>query len=183
MWIGEKRACVAAERRRVGQTVVPFGEATWSSTRPEVTAVDGFGILTGRAAGQAMISASFRGRQASVLVSVTEEDGLRVGAAAEQGQFRPGTNVTMTLLGNYSLASAETGRLSLRITDQSSSIVTTTSPLTVAKGGDSFILSSTFVVPGSATQVCRTAVLEIGGTVFSEPKNNDAGLWCIAIQP
>jgi hypothetical protein len=129
-----------------------------------------------------MIAASYRGRQGSAPVIVSVEDGLRVGAAAEQGDFRAGSAVTMSLVGYYSVASSDTGRLTLRITDQGGTTVAMSPARTVGRGGDSFVLSSTFVVPQAATQVCRTAILEAGVTVLAEPRSNDSGLWCIAVR-
>jgi hypothetical protein len=173
---------VAVARLRSGQTPVLFSDATWSSTRPEVVAVDGLGVANGRAAGQAVVSASYRGREGTAPIVVTAEDALRIKAAAEQGDFRPGTTVTMWLQGYYSVASAETGRLSLRITDQTGTITTTT-PATVAKGGDFFLLSTTFVVPQTSAQVCRTAILEVASVTIAEPTTNASGLWCVSIRP
>jgi hypothetical protein len=161
---------------------VPTFEAAWSSANADVVMVDTLGVVNGRAAGIAVISASYRGREGRVSVSVIEEDAVRVTAAAEQGDFRAGTTVTMWLQGYYSVASAQGGRLSLRITDQVRTI-TTTQPLAVAKGGDFFLLSSTFAVPQDATQVCRTAILEVGSVVIAEPPSNDSGLRCISIRP
>ncbi len=182
MLIGEKGPCIAVARLRSGQTPVVSLDATWSSTRPEVITVDALGVVNGRSAGQAVVSASYRGREASAPVLVTAEDALRIRAAAEQGEFRPGMTVTMWLQGYYSVASAESGRLSLRISDQVGTI-TTTSPLTVAKGGDFFLLSSTFVVPQNSSQVCRTAILEVAALTIAEPTSNVSGLWCISIRP
>ena len=180
--IGEQTPCTAVARLRSGQAPLVSFDATWSSTRPEVVAVDARGVVNGRSAGQAVVSASYRGREAVAPVLVTAEDALRVKAAAEQGEFRPGATVTMWLQGNYSVASAEAGRLSLRISDQSGTI-TTTSPLTVAKGGNFFLLSSTFVVPQDSAQVCRTAILEVASVTIAEPTSNASGLWCIPIRP
>ena len=180
--IGEKAPCLAVARLRSGQTPVVNVDATWSSTRPEVVAVEALGVVNGRSAGQAGISASYRGREGAASVSVTAEDALRIRAAAAQGEFRPGTTVTMWLQGYYSVASADAGRLSLRIIDQARTI-TTTSPLTVAKGGDFFLLSSTFVVPQDSAQVCRTALLEVASVTIAEPTSNASPLWCIPIRP
>ena len=180
--IGEKGPCIAVARLRSGQAPLVSFDATWSSTRPEVVAVDALGVVNGRSAGQAVVSASYRGREGAAPLLVTAEDALRVKAAAEQGEFRPGTTVTMWLQGYYSVASAEAGRLSLRISDQTGTI-TTTSPLTVAKGGDFFLLSSTFVVPQNSAQVCRTAILEVASVTIAEPQSNASGLWCIPIRP
>ena len=86
----------------------------------------------------------------------------------------------MWLQGYYSVASAETGRLSLRISDQTGTIAATP-PLTVAKGGDFFLLSSTFVVLPDGVEVCRTAVLEVGSVSIAEPTSNASRQWCIPI--
>jgi hypothetical protein len=79
----------------------------------------------------------------------------------------------------YSVASAETGRLSLRISDQSRNVAGTL-PVTVSKGGDFFLLSSTFIVPDDSVEVCRTAVLEIGAVTVAELQSQSFPLWCIA---
>jgi hypothetical protein len=180
--IGQKEPCVALARLRSGQTPVVSFDATWSSTRPDVVAVDALGVVNGRSAGQATISASYRGREATATLVVIAEDALRIDIGqGQQGDFRPGSTVTMWLQGYYSVVSAETGRLSLRISDQTRTI-TTTSPSTVAKGGDFFLLSSTFVVPQDSTEVCRTAVLEVGSVTIAEPSSKSFALWCIPVQ-
>ena len=180
--IGQKSPCIAVARLRSGQAPLVSFEAMWSSTRPEVVAVDALGVVNGRSAGQAIVSASYRGGQGSATLFVTAEDALRIDAGqGQQGDFRPGNTVTMWLQGYYSVASTETGRLSLRISDQTGTI-TTTSPLSVAKGGDFFLLSSTFIVPQGSLEVCRTAVLEVASVTIAEPKSNASGLWCIPIR-
>jgi hypothetical protein len=180
--IGQKGPCLAQARLRSGATPVVSFDATWSSTRADVVAVDTMGVVNGRSAGQAQVSASYRGRQSAATVVVTDEDALRIdNGQANQGAFTPGSTVTMWLQGYYSVASADTGRLSLRITDQTGTI-TTTLALTVAKGGDFFLLSSTFVVPDASVEVCRTAVLEVGSVTIAEPHSKSFPLWCIPIR-
>jgi hypothetical protein len=145
-------------------------------------AVDGVGLSTGKSAGEATVTAFYQGRQAAAVVVVTEEDALRISSGqASQGPFTPGSTVTLWLQGYYSVASAATGRLSLKISDQTGTI-TTTAPLTVAKGGDLFLLSSTFVVPDASEEVCRTAVLEVGAVTIAEPHSKTFPLWCIPIR-
>ena len=179
--IGQKGPCIAVARLRSGQAPVVSFDATWTSTRPEIVAVDSLGVVNGRAAGQAAVIVAYGGRQATASLVVTAEDALRIDSGqAHQGDFRPGSTVTMWLQGYYSVASAETGRLSLRITDQTGTIAAT-SPLAVGKGGDFFLLSSTFVVPRDSVEVCRTAVLEVGAVTIAEPKSNASGLWCIPV--
>ena len=180
--IGQKGPCLAVARLRSGQTPVVSFEATWSSTRPEVVAVDSLGVVNGRSAGQAVVSAAYGGRQAAATLVVTEEDALRIDSGqAHQGDFTPGSTATMWLQGYYSVASAETGRLSLRITDQAGTIATTP-PVTVTRGGDFFLLSSTFVVPRDSIEVCRTAILEVGLVTIAEPKPNASALRCIPVR-
>ncbi len=129
-----------------------------------------------------MITATYQGRQATAISVVTEEDALRIASGqGQQGAFTPGSTVTLWLQGYYSVASAATGRLSLRITDQTGTI-TTTAPLTVARGGDFFLLSTTFVVPDRSEEVCRTAVLDVGDTTIAEPHSKTNLLWCIPIR-
>jgi hypothetical protein len=180
--IGEKRPCTAVARLSSGGTPLVSFDSIWSSTRPDVVAVDDLGIVNGRSAGQAIVTASYHGREATASISVTAQDALRVTAAAEQGDFRPGSTVTMWLQGYYSVASADSGRLSLRISDQTGPLATTP-PSRVAKGGDFFLMSSTFVLPQRSVQVCRTAILEVGSVTIAEPTSNASGLWCISIRP
>jgi hypothetical protein len=180
--IGQKGPCLAVARLRSGQTPVVSFEATWSSTRPDVVAVDALGVVNGRSAGQATVSASYHDRQAAATLVVTAEDGLRIDSGqAQQGDFSPGSTVTMWLQGYYSVASAESGLLSLRISDQTRTISATT-PVVVAKGGDFFLLSSTFVVPEDSVEVCRTAILQVGSVMIAEPKSKSFPLWCIQIR-
>jgi hypothetical protein len=179
--VGEQAPCIAVARLRSGRTPLVSPLATWSTAQPSVVAVDAIGTLTGRAAGQAVVTAIYQGHSAQAMVSVTFEDALRIKAAAEQGDFRPGTTVTMLLQGYYSVASADVGRLSLRISDQNG-IVTQTVPSTMARGGDFFLLSSTFVVPQASTQVCRAAILEVGGVTISAPDPAGSTLACLPIR-
>jgi len=180
--IGQRASCVAVARLRSGQTPLVSPEAAWSSTHPEVVTVDATGSVTGRSSGQAVVSASYRSRTASAPVAVAAQDALRIQAAAEQGDFRPGSTVTMFLQGYYAVASASTGQLSLQISDQNGPITRTPSQA-VQQGGDFFLLSSTFVIPQSSTEVCRTAVLEVGPVTVSEPTSNVSGLWCLPVRP
>jgi hypothetical protein len=181
--IGQKEPCVAVARLRSGQTPVVSFDATWSSTHPEIVAVDALGVVNGRAAGQATVSASYRDRKAEATLVVTAEDALRIdGGQAHQGDFTPGSTVTMWLQGYYSVASAETGRLSLRILSDQTRTIAATPPVTVARGGDFFLLSSTFVVPDDSVEVCRTAILEVGAVTIAEPTSKSFPLWCIPIR-
>ena len=180
--IGEKAPCIAVARFPSGDTALVSPNSTWSSTRPDIVTVDIIGNIDGRSPGQALVSASYGGRRGSTSVMVTAQDALRVQAAADQGDFRRGSTVTMQLQGYYSVASEETGELSLEITDQEGLIVRT-SPMAVVKGGDFFLLSSTFTIPQRSSQLCRTAVLKVGPVTVSEPTSNASGLWCLSVRP
>src|SRR5436309_2015476 len=116
--IGERTPCLAVARYASGRQPVVSFESTWSSSRPDVVADDGVGVGTGKSAGEATVTASYQGRQATAVIVVTEEDALRISSGqAQQGAFTPGSTVTMWLQGYYSVASAATGRLSLKISD------------------------------------------------------------------
>jgi hypothetical protein len=180
--IGQKGPCLAQARLRSGQTPVVSFDATWSSTRADVVAVDALGLVTGRSAGEAVVSASYGGQTATAPLVVIAEDALRIASGqAHQGDFTPGSTVTMFLQGYYSVATADRGLLSLRISDQAGTI-TTMLPTTVARGGDYFSMSATFVVPQQSIEVCRTAILVVGSVTIAEPQSNANGLWCIPIR-
>ena len=124
--IGERAPCIAVASYDSGRQPVVSFESTWWSSRSDVVAVDGLGVSTGKSAGEATVTASYQGRQATAVIVVTEEDALRISSGqAHQGPFTPGSTVTMWLQGYYSVASAATGRLSLKITDQTGTITTT----------------------------------------------------------
>jgi hypothetical protein len=89
---------------------------------------------------------------------------LRASAAAYQGSFKVGTTATLWLQGGYGVASADSGSLTLVVTDQSGATVSTSAPLTVRRGGDLYIMSTTFTIPPGATRVCPSGVLQIGLT-------------------
>ena len=130
----------------------------------------------------ASVTASYQGLQASAAIVVTEKDALpHRSGAGQAGDFTPGRTVPMWLQGYYSVATAAAGRLSLKISDQNGTILTT-APSAVARGGDFFLLSSTFVVPNNSMEVCRTAVLEVGAVTIEEPRSKDFPLWCIPVR-
>jgi hypothetical protein len=84
------------------------------------------------------------------------------------------------LQGFYGVASADSGFLTLVVTDQNGATVSTTQPKLETKGGDSFVLSTTFTIPVGATMVCRAAVLQIGSLTLTE--TGDASLFpCLTV--
>lgn len=161
LFVGLTKACGATDSN--GALVVP----TWSSSAPSVASFGNIGILTGRSAGDVTVTATSSGRSGTAHVSVQAIDALQADASVTQGTFQVGTTATMTLIGYYGVASADTGLLNIVVTDQNGAVVSASAPQVVAKGGNQFVLSTTFTVPAGATQVCRAAVLKIGDTTLS----------------
>jgi Flp pilus assembly protein TadG len=157
--VGQTGFCLATARFRDGSST--GATAAWSSSDLNVATIGPTGNLTGRGAGKVVASASYLGLSGAASVSVDAEDVLRAETSAIQGTFRVGNTVTMWLQGFYGVASVDSGVLTLVIKDQNGTTVSTSSPRTVPKGGDSFLLSSTFVIPTGTTQVCRTAILQL----------------------
>jgi hypothetical protein len=172
--IGETSACGARASLQSQPVRDVTALATWVSLRTDIVSMPQWSLVVGRSAGQADIEASYEGRKGTASVRVIAEDAIRIRSAAEQGSFQRGTTVTMVLQGYYSVASADTGRLFLLITDQDSTVAQS-DPLTVSRGGDGFVLSKTFVIPETSTEVCRTAILEVGTTVIAQPQPGTVG--------
>jgi hypothetical protein len=185
LYIGEQAPCLAVTRLRSGGTALvsmtDSASVTWSSQRPEVAGVSSIGLVTGRGAGQTMVRAEYQGRSAQYPVSVVAADALRVTAATERGPFTPGNVVMMYLQGYYSVASAETGRLSLRISDQRGTVTQTTAT-TVSRGGDFFALSATFTVPDESTRLCRAVVLQVSDLTVAAPEPGSNNLACVDVR-
>ena len=178
--VNERRPCIAVARLRNGQAPLVSFDAAWTSTRPDVVSVDALGVARGTGEGTTAVSASYQGRTGTTDIVVRAEDALKVSAAAEQGPFRPGNTVTMYLQGFYSVVSADTAHLSLEVSDQSFTVAAT--GMTVSRGGDTFVLSSTFQVPAGSTRLCRRVVLRIGNTTLVEP-SSDSTLACVPVMP
>jgi hypothetical protein len=88
----------------------------------------------------------------------------------------------MWLQGFYGVASADSGRLTLVITDQAGATISTSAPLTVPHGGARFLLSTSFTLSAGTTRVCRTGVLQIGSTTLTAVP--DVSLMpCVAVLP
>lgn len=180
--VGESGSCFAQAHYSDGSAVNPAA-ATWSSSDPSVATIVGSdfdGRMLGRGPGQVVISGHYGEGSATTLVSITAEDFLKVTSAGVQGLFQTGRTVTMTVIGAYGVASAGTAQSGVEITDQAGNLIVGNAPQTVAKGGDSFVLSRTFVIPSSASKVCRTAVLQIGDVRLTAV-GSDALFPCIDI--
>jgi hypothetical protein len=159
---GDLVVCMA----RASSTNVSF-DAVWSSSDPAVARSEGFGLFVGKAEGQAILTATYSGKSVTAPVTVHLEDMLRVTAAAYQGTFAVGTTATVWLQGPYGVASAPSGTLALVVTDQTGTVVSRSAALVVPRGGDSYLITTTFTVPQGATRLCRSAVLEIGARVLT----------------
>jgi hypothetical protein len=93
-------------------------------------------------------------KSVSAPLTVHVQDVLR--ATAYQGSFNVGTTATLWLQGFYGVASADSGMLTLVITDQTGATVRTSALLTVPHGGDCYLISTTFTLPSGTRRVCRT---------------------------
>jgi len=166
--VGQSLFCGGIANLAGGGRADVFTDGVWTSSDANIATAAVLGLIKGRSGGQVTISTVYRGVRGSAEVTVSHQDVLQcANAVAHQGDFKTGLTVTMFLQGFYGVESASSGQLSLQVTDQNGAAVATNSPLTVARGGDSFVISSTFTIPVGATQVCRTAFLQIGATTLS----------------
>lgn len=141
--------------------------AVWTSSDPSVARPEGIGLFTGRATGQVALTASYSGETVSAPLTVVLRDMVDVGAGAYQGTFRVGTTATLYLQGGYGVASADSGTLTLVVTNQTGATIHTSAPLVLPHGGDRYIISTTLTLPPGASRVCRKAVLRIGSTTVT----------------
>ena len=115
---GDIVVCVA----RAGSVNVSTA-AVWTSSDPSIARPEGIGVFLGKSEGQATLTATYDGRSASAQLTVHLQDVLRATASFDQGPFRVGAAATMGLQGFYGVASANSGRLTLVITDQDGATV------------------------------------------------------------
>ena len=156
--------------------------AIWTSSDPSVATSQGIGLFVGKSEGQATLTATYSGQSASAPLTVHLQDVLRATATASQGSFNVGTTATLWLQGFYGVASADSGTLTLVITDQSGAAVSTSAPLTVPHGGDRYLISATFTLSPGTTRVCRTGVLQIGSTTLTVVPDLSL-VPCVAVMP
>ncbi len=182
IFVGQTSSCVATAQFADGHTMLVNPTATWSSSDTAVATLDILGGVIGQSAGQVQISESYGGQMGSAPVSVLAEDALLVTGSLDQGELQVGHQEMLALIGYYGVASADSGQLSLVITDQTGSVISTSTPMTVSKGGSFFDVSSTFTIPPNTTQVCRTAVLQIGASSLTATGASDLHP-CLAVRP
>jgi len=137
------------------------------SSDPNIATSQGYGLFIGKSDGQATLTATYSGQSASALLTVHLQDVLRATASASGGSFKVGTTATLWLQGFYGVASADSGTLTLVITDQTGATVSTSAPFPVPHGADRYLISSTFTLSPGTTRVCRTGVLQIGSTTLT----------------
>ncbi len=167
--VGQLGVCAAVAHLRSGGTQVVTTSATWSSSDLAIAAWLGVGGgFRASGAGNVVIGAMYLGQAGTARISIQAQDLLEAASYADQGSFRVGSTVTMWLLGDYGVASADSGQLTLVITDQNGAVVAATPPETVLRGGDAFLLQITFTVPSGATRLCRVAVLRIGSSTLGD---------------
>jgi len=179
--VGEVRPCVAVARTTDGRLPVVSPIATWSSARPQIVAVSPIGDVTGIAPGESQITVAYGGREATTSVSVSGDDALKLTALTEQGTFAPGSTVSMSVSGFYSLQSAEAATLQMLVVDRrGSTIVGPTRP--VERGGSAFTLSVSFDVPNASEVLCRSVRMTISpGRRIEEPSAPD-DRFCTAVR-
>lgn len=141
--------------------------AVWTSSDPNVARSEGAGLFIGRSTGQVTLTMSHTGVSVSGPLTVELQDMVDVGAAAYQGIFRAGTPATVWLQGGYGVASADSGTLTLVVTDHTGATIQTSTPLVLPRGGDHYITSTSFTVPSNTTRICRKAVLQVGSTTVT----------------
>ena len=155
-------------------------EMAWASSDPSVALSEGFGLFLGKSEGQATVSATSSGQTASALLTVHLQDLLRARAAAYQGSFQVGTIATVWLQGGYGVASADSGALTIVVTDQTGATISASDPVIVPHGGGRYLISTTFMLPAGTTRVCRKGVLQIGSTTLTRIPE-DALVPCFAV--
>ena len=141
--------------------------AVWTSSTPSVATSEGAGLFVAKSDGQTTLTTTYSGQSLSAPLTVHLQDVLTASSAAFGGTFKVGTAATMWLQGGYGVASADSGSLTLVITDQAGAVVSTSAPQTVPRGGDRYLISTTFTLPPGTTRVCRTGVLQIGSTTLT----------------
>lgn len=159
---GDRVVCIATT---ASETVsIP---AVWTSSDQNIATSQGAGLFVGKSEGQATLTATHSGQNVSAPLTVHLQDMLNATASAYQGSFQVGTTATLWLQGGYGVASADSGTLTLVITDQAGTTVSTSAPLMVPHGGDRYLISTTFTLAPNTTRVCRTGILQIGPTTLT----------------
>lgn len=158
---------------KIGSTNVGWAqEAVWAASDPLVVRSEGAGLFTGRSDGQAVLSVTYAGEKRSALLTVSLEDRLRI-SGASPGPLTVGTARWMYMQGVYGVASADTGTLTMVIEDQAGATIHTSTPITLPRGGDHYVIWTPVTPRAGTTRVCQKAVLEIGArTITAVPESS-----------
>jgi hypothetical protein len=156
--------------------------AVWTSSAPSVATSRGTGLFVAKSDGQTTLTATYSGQSLSAPLTVHLQDLITASASANGGIFKVGNTATMWLQGGYGVASADSGRLTLVVTDQDGATVSTSAPQAVPRGGDTYIISTTFILPAGTTRVCRTGVLQIGSATLTVVPDQSL-VPCVAVTP
>lgn len=166
--VGQRRSCFAnghyADDGSL-RSVTPI----WSSSDPNIAsiaAVANAGSVTGRGAGEAVVSSELEGKPASATVSV-RAGRFPVRQFCSHPRHVPDWAGCLDVghrSGPVWLSAHSAGELNIEITNQDGTLVVAGTPQAVPRGGDAFVLTSAFTIPPGTTRVCRTAALQIGAT-------------------
>lgn len=146
--------------------IVSNREATWASSDTSVLTVTAEGEVAGVGQGTARLTATYRGVSGWTDVTVTAVDWLRNFGGSALGPLWPGSSFTLVLVGIYHVGSAESGRIYMRLSDQAG-VITTTAPITLARGIGHFEVGGTFTIPQASSRICGAAILEVGSFTVS----------------
>ena len=123
------------------------------------------------------MSATFGSQTAVIQVTVKAEDLVGVVSFGEYVPTRPGQSASLLVGVRYSVASAPSGEITVRFSDQND-IVATTSPMTATTGYHLVSIPATFTVPATSTKLCITAVLRVGSTTLTDTPTS-----CLTLTP
>jgi hypothetical protein len=178
MPIGQPAFCFAFAYSGSQKSTVTTS-ASWSSSDTSVASLGPApGEFNGNSAGQVTVSATYLGKSGATTIAFVAQDFIQVVAAASQGAFHVGNTVTMTLQGDYGIASADSGQLVFVVTDQTGTLVSTITQ-TKQKGGGSFLISNTLAISATTTQLCQQMSLQVGSSTLSAVLGDN--IRCVAV--
>lgn len=137
----------------------------WLSTAPAVASVDAAGRVTCLTPGQATIEARYQGKTVSMAVTVrVPQDTLEFRGSSISGLVERGRTVTIGTSGFYVLVSGASAEIVQTIRNADGSLIGSPSTVTAHRGSAPWHLTTTFVVPASATSLCPQVVMRIDGS-------------------
>ena len=168
--VGMTVDCPVVAQMPDGTALNVADQASWSSSSPSVVRVTLEGHVTAVAAGQAQIAATYEGRTDSIRITVSEatQDALIERGGGLSGQLRPGATVKVLDEVQYSVVSADSGELTLRVFDEHRPLGAS-APVTVGRGTNTIALSVTVTIPLESTKLCQAAYLVVGPRTLVVP--------------